>query len=290
MSREQDYQFPDLLTTFPAAFVAHVQINRPKQYNSFSSDLALVFDKLSVDENVRVILISGVGPHFSAGLDSRVLGTTFDILQVKAASSGGPGSQSSKTDDIARRTWKVRRHLYDYQNGITAIERCEKPVICLTHGVTFGAAIDLAVAADVRYCAKGVRFSVKEVDVGLAADVGTLSRLPKIGVSYSWAKEIVYTAREFGAEEAEKVGLVSRVAESKEQLLEQGLELANIIATKSPVAVQSSKALLDFSRDRPVEDGLKYTAAWNAAMVQSEDVKKAMMSGIKKTKLTFEKL
>ncbi|KXS94557.1 hypothetical protein AC579_4474 [Pseudocercospora musae] len=278
MSREQDYQFPDLLTTFPAAFVAHVQINRPKQYNSFSSDLALVFDKLSVDENVRVILISGVGPHFSAGLD------------VKAASSGGPGSQSSKTDDIARRTWKVRRHLYDYQNGITAIERCEKPVICLTHGVTFGAAIDLAVAADVRYCAKGVRFSVKEVDVGLAADVGTLSRLPKIGVSYSWAKEIVYTAREFGAEEAEKVGLVSRVAESKEQLLEQGLELANIIATKSPVAVQSSKALLDFSRDRPVEDGLKYTAAWNAAMVQSEDVKKAMMSGIKKTKLTFEKL
>ncbi|EME78751.1 uncharacterized protein MYCFIDRAFT_47359 [Pseudocercospora fijiensis CIRAD86] len=282
MSREQDYQFPDLLTTFPSAFVAHVQLNRPKQYNSFSPDvfhsLALVFDKLSIDENVRVILISGVGPHFSAGLD------------VKTASSGGPVSQSSKTSDIARRTWKVRRHMYDYQNGMNAIERCEKPVIFLAHGVTFGAAIDLAVAADIRYCAQGVRFSIKEVDVGLAADVGTLSRLPKIGVSYSWAKEVVYTAREFGAEEAEKVGLVSRVVESKEQLLEKGLELAHFIATKSPVAVQSSKALLDFSRDRPVEDGLKYTAAWNAAMVQSEDVKKAMMSGIRKTKPTFEKL
>lgn len=156
--------------------------------------------------------------------------------------------------------------------------------------MTFGAAIDLAVAADIRHCAKGVRFSVKEVDVGIAADVGTLSRLPKIGVSYSWAKEVVYTAREFGAEEALKVGFVSRVAESKEQLVEEGLKLAEFIAAKSPVAVQSSKALWDYSRDRPVEDGLRYTAAWNAAMVQSEDVKKAMMSGVKKTRSTFEKL
>lgn len=72
--------------------------------------------------------------------------------------------------------------------------------------------------------------------------------------------------------------------------MEQGLELAKFIASKSPVAVQSSKALLDFSRDRPVDDGLRYTAAWNAAMVLSDDVNKAMMSGIKKTKPKFEKL
>lgn len=72
--------------------------------------------------------------------------------------------------------------------------------------------------------------------------------------------------------------------------MEQGLQLAVLIASKSPVAVQSSKALLDFSRDRPIDDGLKYTAAWNAAMVLSDDVKVAMMSGIKKTKPKFEKL
>lgn len=70
-----------------------------------------------------------------------------------------------------------------------------------------------------------------------------------------------------------KVGLVSEIADTKEQLIEQGLKLATLIASKSPVAVQGSKALLDFSRDRPVEDGLKYTAAWNAAMVLSDDVK-----------------
>lgn len=163
-------------------------------------------------------------------------------------------------------------------------------VIILCHGVVYGAAIDLALAADIRHCAKDVRFCIKEVDVGLAADVGTLTRLPKIGVSYSWAKEVVYTARTFGADEAERVGFVSKVAASKEQLVKDGLELAKFIASKSPVAVQSSKALFDFSRDRTVQDGLLYTAAWNAPMVQSEDVTKAMMNGIRKTKSTFEKL
>lgn len=180
--------------------------------------------------------------------------------------------------------------MISYQNGISAIERCEKPVIGLFHGISYGAAVDIATAADIRYCSQGVRFSVKEVDVGLAADVGTLSRLPKVGVSYSWAKEMVYTAREFGAEEAGKVGFVSRVLGSKEELEREGLELAKVIAKKSPVAVQSSKAIWDFSRDRTVADGLAFTAAWNSAMVQSEDVKKAMMSGLRKTKTSFEKL
>lgn len=124
-------------------------------------------------------MISGSGPHFSAGLD------------VQAASSGGPVSHPREGDDIARKVWRVRRHVYDYQNGITAIERCEKPVICLAHGVTYGAAVDLAVAADIRHCSSDTRWCIKEVDVGLAADVGTLSRLPKIGVNYGWAKETV---------------------------------------------------------------------------------------------------
>ncbi|KJX94982.1 enoyl-CoA hydratase/isomerase family protein [Zymoseptoria brevis] len=282
MADENEYRFPDLRTTFPAQYVAHVELNRPKKYNAFSpavfKSLGKVFDKLSLDPNIRCILLSGVGPHFSAGLD------------VTTSSSSGPVSKPQEDDDIARRTWRVRRHMLGYQNCISAPERCEKPVIFLAHGVTYGAAIDLAVACDIRLSTKDVRFCIKEVDVGLAADVGTLTRLPKVGVSYSWAKSVVYTAREFGGDEALRVGLVSEVVNTKEELLAEGLKLANFIATKSPVAVQSSKALMDFSRDRPVTDGLLYTAAWNSPMVQSDDVKKAMMSGIKKTKSTFEKL
>lgn len=87
---------------------------------------------------------------------------------MQAASEGGPVSHPREGDDIARKAWRVRRHVYDYQNGITAIERCEKPVICLAHGVTYGAAVDLAVAADIRHCTSSTRWCIKEVDVGLA--------------------------------------------------------------------------------------------------------------------------
>lgn len=247
--------------------------------DSMFSSLASIFDRLSHDQDVRVVLLSGAGDKaFSSGLD------------VGGASSSGPVGAPAETDDFARRAWKIRRHALAYQNAVNAIERCEKPVICLMHGISYGAALDIATAADVRYCTDDVKLCVREIDVGLAPDVGTLSRMPKIGVSYSWAKEMVYSARVFDGKEAAQQGFVSRRFPGKEALVEGGLLLAKAIAIKSPVAVQSAKALWDFSRDRPVQDGLLYTAAWNAAMVQADDVKKAILSGIHKTKPTFAKL
>ncbi|KAJ8606938.1 hypothetical protein MRB53_040603 [Persea americana] len=131
---------------------------------------------------------------------------------------------------------------------------------------------------------------VKEVDIGLAADLGTLSRLPKLGLSYSWVKDVSLTARLFRAEEALKVGFVSAVHSSREATIEAAMETAKMIAGKSPVAVQGTKFLLDYSRDRPVEDGLHMTAVWNSGMLQTKDVTSAMTSGLTKRKPTFEKL
>lgn len=98
------------------------------------------------------------------------------------------------------------------------------------------------------------------------------------------------TARIFGAEEANKVGLVSAVYEGKAQAVAEGLKLAILMATKSPIAVQGTKEILNYSRDHSVEEGLRYTAVWNAAMVQTADVKDAMLSGLQKTKPKFSKL
>ncbi len=126
------------------------------------------------------------------------------------------------------------------------------------HGHSLGLAIDLCTTADIRLCAADVRFSVKEVDLGLAADVGTLSRLPKCVGSASWVKDVCLTARTFGADEAHRVGLVSGVFEDKERAVQAALELAGVMANKSPVAVQGTKEILNFSRDRSVEDG-KYS-------------------------------
>lgn len=236
-----------------------------------------VFNRLSEDPSVRAVVLSGAGEKaFTTGLD------------VKAASEG---LLSQDTDlDPARKAALMRRHVAQMQDCISAVERCEKPVVVAMHGFSFGLAIDLSTAADVRLCSEDVRFSVKEVDIGLAADLGTLSRLPKVVGSASWVKEVALTARVFGAEEALRVGFVSAVHENRQATITAALKMASLIASKSPVAVQGTKEVLNFSRDHSVQDGLRYVGVWNSAALQTKDVTAALLSGLQKRTPTFEKL
>lgn len=127
-------------------------------------------------------------------------------------------------------------------------------VICILHGISIGLAIDLSTCCDIRICAANTRFAVKEVDIGLAADIGTLSRLPKAVGNFSWVKDVCLSARFFDAKEAFSVGFVSQVHESKVAAVEAGLKLAGLLATKSPVAVQGTKELLNHARDHRVDE------------------------------------
>ncbi len=158
------------------------------------------------------------------------------------------------------------------------------------HGYSFGLGLDMSTCADIRICTSDVKFAVKEVDIGLAADIGTLTRLPKVVGNFSWVKDVSLSARVFGAEEAYKVGFVSQVLPNKAKAIEAGIRMAELLATKSPVAVQGTKELLNHARDHTVADSLRYTGVWNSAMIQTSDVDRAMLSGLKKTRPTFEKL
>lgn len=163
-------------------------------------------------------------------------------------------------------------------------------VICVLHGICFGLALDISTCADVRIASADARMSIKEVDIGTAADIGTLTRMPKIVGSFSCVKDIALSARIFGAEEALRVGFVSQVRETKAKALEAAMEMAALLATKSPVAVQSTKELLNHARDNTVASSLRYTGVCSSATIQTSDVEKAMLSGLKKTRPTFEKL
>lgn len=127
-------------------------------------------------------------------------------------------------------------------------------MICVLHGISFGLAIDISSCADVRLCAADTRFAVKEVDIGLAADIGTLSRLPRCVGSFSWVKDVCLSARTFDAREALAVGFVSRVLESKEAAVQAALGMAGTLAGKSPVAVQGTKEILNHARDHTVDE------------------------------------
>jgi delta(3,5)-delta(2,4)-dienoyl-CoA isomerase len=239
-------------------------------------NLSAIFRKLSFDPDVRAIILTGAGERaFTAGLD------------VQAASQG---TLSRDSKDPARTANSIRRHVVEFQNCISDLENCEKPIIAVLHEISFGLALDMSLACDIRFSTTNTKFSVKEVDIGLAADIGTLSRLPHAVGNSSWVKDICLTARIFGSQEALTHGLVSGVYANKAEAYQKGLETAKLIASKSPVATMGTKEILNYSRDRTVTDGLKYTAIWNAAMVQTQDVKDAMLSGLQRRKPTFSKL
>lgn len=129
-------------------------------------------------------------------------------------------------------------------------------MICVLHGFSIGISIDISTCADIRICSSDASFSVKEVDIGVAADVGTLTRLPKIVGSYSWVKDVCLTARSFGAEEAFRAGLVSGVFDTKADAIKESFRIATVLARKSPVAVQGTKNFLDWSRDHDIATGM----------------------------------
>lgn len=206
-------------------------------------EFAQVFKDLSHNPDVRAIVLSGAGEKaFTTGLD------------VKAASEGWIAGEGG-SDDPARQAAMIRKHVTSFQDSITAIERCEKPVIVAMHGFSLGLAVDISTAADIRVCSRDVQIAVKEVDIGLAADIGTLSRLPKVVGNYGWVKEVSLTARIFGADEALRVGFVNAVYENKADTVRAALDLASLIASKSPVATQGTKEILNWSRDHSVHDG-----------------------------------
>ncbi|XP_033735841.1 delta(3,5)-Delta(2,4)-dienoyl-CoA isomerase, mitochondrial-like isoform X2 [Pecten maximus] len=273
------YNFETLKVTQPKEFVAHVELNRPKRLNAmnkaFWSEMKHCFHQLNSDSDCRVIVLSGAGRVFTAGLD------LTDTGSVSAKESGL---------DTSRKAFAIRKKLADYQDTFTAIEQCTKPVIAAVHNACIGGGIDMTSACDIRYATQDSFFQIKEVDIGVAADVGTLQRFPKIVGNDSLVRELTYTARRFNSDEAKEIGFVSRVFPDKNSMMAGAMETAELIASKSPVAVQGSKVSLVYSRDHSVREGLEHVVLWNQGMLQSEDVMKAIMAGMQKKTAKFSKL
>ncbi|SDW72837.1 enoyl-CoA hydratase [Pseudomonas syringae] len=255
--------------------IAHVQINRPDKVNAmnaaFWSEIIEIFDWIERNDEVRVVVLSGAGKHFSSGID-------LALLASVAGQMGG---------DAGRNARLLRRKILDMQASFTAVDRCRKPVLAAIQGYCLGGAIDLISACDMRYAAADAQFAIREIDMGMAADVGTLQRLPKI-IGDGMLRELAYTGRTVGAEEAQRIGLVNRTFDDHASLLEGVFALARDIAGKSPIAIEGTKQMISYMRDHRVEDGLEHVALWNAAMLQSPDLKRAMVAHMSKQKPIFE--
>jgi len=276
------YDYKHLSVSMPKTNVLHVEFDRADKLNSMNvemwEEMSQCFKKASNDSDVRSIVLSGKGRMFTCGLD---------LMEAAQQLPKKPDV------DVARHAFHLYKFIEVAQDSCTQIDKCVKPVISAVHGPCIGGGVDVVTACDIRYCTKDAFFSVKEVDVGLAADLGSLQRLTRIIGSDSLVRELCYTGRRIHSEEAKECGLVSTVYDDKEKLLEGALNLAEEIATKSPVAVQSIKINLNYSRDHTVDEGLHFMRSWNASMLQSEDLMKsaqALMMKKKPKDVTFSKL
>ena len=150
-----------------------------------------------------------------------------------------------------------------------------------------GGGIDLIAACDIRLASKEATFSVKEIDLAIVADIGTLQRLPHI-VGDAMTRDLAMTGRRFDAEEAKSMGLVSRLFDDAAALEDGAMTLARELAAKSPLTMRGIKNTLNYGRGRTVDEGLERVALWNAAMLMSKDAQEAISATVEKRNATFD--
>ncbi|MDI6797973.1 MAG: crotonase/enoyl-CoA hydratase family protein [Desulfatibacillaceae bacterium] len=253
--------------------VSRVILNRPDKRNimdgTFFNDLLEIFPALDKDPDVRCIVVSGAGKSFTAGLD---------LTWAGALLAGGVGADAREA---------MRQSVKDLQESMSVIERCKKPVIAAVHSHCIGGGMDMICACDIRLASADAVFSVRETRLAIIADLGTLQRLPHI-VGQGWTRELALTGRDFTADEALKMGLVTRVLPDKQALDVEAAKLAEQIAALAPLTVQGVKGVLNFSRDNGVYSGLDFVAQKNAAQLPSEDLMEAVTAFMERRPPVFK--
>ncbi|DBB17125.1 TPA: hypothetical protein ACH3X3_014203 [Trebouxia sp. C0006] len=258
-----------------------VTLARPNKSNALDdlmwAEITQIFQALDQLDDVYAVVLTGQGKNFCAGIDIGSLEADFV-------------NPSANAKCPARARERLLYKIKSSQNTISAIENCRWPVIAAVQGACFGAGVDIITACDIRYSTQAATFCVKEVDVAIVADVGTLQRLPPI-VGQGVASELALTARVIKGEEARQVGLVSQCFADETALLQHAHKTAELIASKSPLAVVGTKRVLVHARDHSVPDGLDYVAAYNAAMLPSSDIQEVFKAVVKERRMPkFSKL
>jgi len=238
-----------LVETEDRGAVRHVILNRPEKRNAIHGELVLAIGAALKEAanapEVRVVVVRGAGAMFSSGMDFNALGA------------------------VAQQPERLRAFRRECIDAWNIAEEMTKPVIAQLHGGCIGGAVELAIAADFRVMAADAVIGMPEVRVGLVPDVGGSSRLPAL-VGLGRAKELIMTGKLIGAEEAERIGLVTRVAPADE-LDAATQRLADELLACAPLAVGLSKRILDGVAKPTLAASLELEVAAQQLCAQSED-------------------
>lgn len=258
--------------------IAHVTFSRPEQLNTMNKafwlELPQCLRDIEASSNARVVVISSTGKHFSAGMDLAVFSDPKTVPMT-----GDPGRMAEN----------LRRVVLQLQSSLSVLEEIRLPVLTAIQGGCIGGALDLVCAADCRYATEDAYFTIKETELGMTADVGTLQRLPKL-IAPGVVRELAYTGRKFDAAEAQQLGLVNQVFADQETMLAEVMKIAAQIAANSPLAVTGCKEMLNYSRDHSVQDSLTYMATWQSGMFRPTDMMKSFQAKATKSSPEYDDL
>jgi enoyl-CoA hydratase/carnithine racemase len=214
--------------------IADVRLVRAEKMNALDAAMfeALVAttDRLASERGVRVVVLSGEGRAFCAGLDMG----RFAAMKEK----GGNGIPGGENRDLTVRTHGLANFP---QQAVWGWRELPVPVIAAVHGVAFGGGFQLALGADMRFLAPDARMSIMEVKWGLVPDMAGTPILASL-VRGDILRELTYTGRIFSAQEALSYGLATRICEDP---LAAAFEVAREIAGKSPDAIRAAKRMLN---------------------------------------------
>ena len=246
------------------AGIAHLRLNRPERMNTmapaFFTGVRDAVRGLQDDASTRVLVISSTGRHFSAGM-------ALDVF----ANDELAGLDTSS----ARARLNFQETLRRLMDCFSALDEARFPIVCAVQGGCIGGALDLACACDIRVCSADAFFCVQEINIGMAADLGVLQRLPKI-VPSGVARQMAYTGERLDAQRALAAGLVNAVLPDAAAAVAHALALAREIAAKSPLAIAGSKLALNHARDHGVAASLAQMTLLQSAIFDSAEMAEAI--------------
>ncbi len=251
-----------LVNSQVAPFVAHVQLNRPKELNALNLELMLEIKEallsLDADPNVRAIVISGNERAFAAGADIKQMAgrTAIDMLII---------------DQFT--TWD-------------SIRKTKKPLIAAVSGFALGGGCELAMICDMIIASETAQFGQPEINIGVMPGAGGTQRLTRI-IGKNKAMELVLTGKFISAEEAKAYGLVNKIV-PVEFFLSEAIALASDIASKSPIAVQMAKESVLKAYEMPLQEALFFERKNFYMLFATEDQKEGMAAFVEKRKAEFK--
>ncbi|EGR29431.1 hypothetical protein IMG5_155810 [Ichthyophthirius multifiliis] len=256
--------FQTLQLEYVNPHIAHIKLNRPNKRNAMNlkmiEEIPQIIQELNNNSNLRCIIITGNGKHFSSGIDLK-----DSVFQKEIEGL-----------DNARKGIKLYNIIKELQESMTSLEKINIPILMGVHNACLGLACELILAADYRICTKNSFFEFKEVDLGIAADMGLIQRLQINCGNQSLVRELIFSGNRFDSQTAIQLGLVSQVYENEEIMVQTLVQKAILISEKSPVAIWTIKNMLNKQKHDIILNNLDYLARINVSSIQTTDIQEAL--------------